>query len=48
MLGLLMSLSLVYPLSMLVTPFHRSQFTVSLVSPQYVTLRCCLGKRVPN
>ena len=39
MLGLLMSLSLVYPLSMLVSRFHRSQFTAPLFNPQYLTLR---------
>ena len=39
MLGLLMSLSLVYPLSMLVSPFHRPQSAAYLVLPQYLILK---------
>ena len=39
MLGLLMSLSLVYPLSMLVSCSHKSQLAASMVKPQYSTLR---------
>ena len=39
MLGLLMSLSLVYPLSMLVSPSHKSQHAASMVKPQYSALR---------
>ena len=39
MLGLLMSLSLVYPLSMLVSPSHKSQLAASMVNPQYLSLK---------